>query len=113
MVKERLNESNRHTIAIQLGQGKSVSEIASVRATVHGLPDVGEDKYTLCLNGQPYVDVYFVPYMGSSKYPPSGLCFTDDRLGWSERRLAAKHRYEQTGTVLTEDEQKESTIIRF
>ena len=29
MVKERLNESNRHNIAIQLGQGKSVSEIAT------------------------------------------------------------------------------------
>lgn len=81
------------------------------RATVHGLPDVGEDKYTLYLNGQPYTDVYFVPYIGRSKYPPAGLHFVDEKKDWVEERLAAKRRYDETGSVIIESE--DSDIIYF
>ena len=80
-------------------------------ATVHGLPDVGEDKYTLYLYDQPYIDVYFVPYIGRSKYPPAGLCFVDEKKDWTEERIAAKRRFEETGSVIIESE--DSDIIYF
>ena len=67
------------------------SGYTSIRAAVHGLPDVGEDKYTLYLDGQPYTDIYFVPYVGTAEFPPAGLCFTDDKRDWSEERHAAKY----------------------
>lgn len=89
------------------------SHYTSVRSAVHGLPDVGEDKYTLYLNGQPYTEVYFVPYVGRSKFPPAGLNFVDDRKDWTADRLAAKQRYERTGTIQTEEEQKEGNVIYF
>ena len=44
------------------------SGYTSIRAAVHGLPDVGEDKYTLYLDGQPYTDIYFVPYVGTAEF---------------------------------------------
>ncbi len=67
------------------------SGYTSIRAAVHGLPDVGEDKYTLYLDGQPYKDIYFVPYVGTAEFPPAGLCFTDDKRDWDEERRVAKY----------------------
>ena len=67
------------------------SGYTSIRAAVHGLPDVGEDKYKLFLDGQPYTDVYFVPYVGVAEFPPAGLCFTDDKRDWDEERRVAKY----------------------
>lgn len=70
------------------------SGYTSIRAEVYGLPDVGEDRYTLYLDGQPYSDVYFVPYVGTAEFPPAGLGFTDDKRDWNEERLVAKYASE-------------------
>lgn len=66
------------------------SEYTSIRATVHGLTDVGEDKYTLFLDGKPYADIFFVPYIGKAEFPPAGLSFLDDNRDWNEERRAAE-----------------------
>lgn len=64
------------------------SSYSSVRATVHGHADVGEDMYTLYLNGEKYTDIYVVPYVGESKFPPAGLYFCDDDTDWDLEREA-------------------------
>lgn len=76
------------------------SGYTSIRATVHGLTDVGEDKYTLFLDGQPYADIFFVPYIGKAEFPPAGLSFSDDNRDWDEERRAA----EQTKLLEIENE---------
>ena len=70
------------------------SGYTSIRADVHGMPNVGVDKYTLFLDGQPYTDLYFVPYVGTAEFPPAGLCFIDDDTDWDEERLVAKRAYQ-------------------
>ena len=59
-----------------------------VRATVRGQKDVGEDIYTLYLNGEKYTDLYFVLYVGESEFPPAGLYFCDDDIDWDLKREA-------------------------
>ena len=83
-----------HRLCTTDGNTFTWSTYTSVRAEVHGIPDVGEDQYTLYLNGQPYGDVYFVLYVGKSEFPPAGLSFVDDRRNWVEERLAAKCAHE-------------------
>lgn len=60
----------------------------SIRATVHGYEDVGEDVYTLYLNGEKHTDLYFVLYVGESKFPPAKLYFCDDVTDWDLEREA-------------------------
>lgn len=64
------------------------SGYTSIRATVRGHADVGEDVYTLYLNGEKYTDIYVVPYVGESKFPPAGLYFCDDDTDWDLEREA-------------------------
>lgn len=44
--------------------------------------------YTLYLNGEKYTDIYVVPYVGESKFPPAGLYFCDDDTDWDLEREA-------------------------
>lgn len=64
------------------------SSYTSIRATVRGHADVGEDVYTLYLSGEKYADIYVVPYVGESKFPPAGLYFCDDDTDWDLEREA-------------------------
>ena len=64
------------------------SSYTSIRATVRGHADVGEDVYTLYLNGEKYTDIYVVPYVGESQFPPAGLYFCDDDTDWDLEREA-------------------------
>lgn len=64
------------------------SGYTSIRATVRGHKDVGEDVYTLYLNGEKYTNIYVVPYVGESKFPPAGLYFCDDDTDWDLEREA-------------------------
>ena len=66
------------------------SGYTSIRAKVGNLEDVGEDVYTLYLNDEPYTQLYFVPYVGESEYPPTGLSFIDDDKDWDLERAAAE-----------------------
>lgn len=66
------------------------SGYTSIRAKVGTLDDVGEDVYTLYLNGEQYTKLYFVPYVGKSEYPPTGLSFIDDNRDWDVERGAAE-----------------------
>ena len=60
----------------------------SIRTQLHGLEDVGEDVYTLYLDGEVYTKIYVVPYIGMSKFPPAGLIFCDDDKDWDLEREA-------------------------
>lgn len=60
----------------------------SIRATVGGQQDVGEDIYTLYLNGEVYTELYFVMYCGESEAPPAGMYFYGDSTDWDIRREA-------------------------
>ena len=64
------------------------SGYTSIRATVRGHADVGEDVYTLYLDGEKYTDIYVVPYVGESKFPPAGLYFCDEETDWDLEREA-------------------------
>ena len=72
------------------GEKFTWSGYTSIRAKVGNLEDVGEDVYTLYLNGVKYTDVYFVPYTGESEYPPAGMYFIDDERDWDLERSAAE-----------------------
>ena len=60
----------------------------SIRATVGGQQDIGEDVYTLYLNGEVYTELYFVMYCGESEAPPAGMYFYGDSTDWDIRREA-------------------------
>lgn len=64
------------------------SSYTSIRATVRGHADVGEDVYTLYLNGEKYTDIYVVTYVGESTFPPADLYFCDDDTDWDLEREA-------------------------
>lgn len=98
------------------------SGYTSIRAEVHGLPDVGVDKYTLYLDEQPYTEVFFVPYVGTAEFPPAGLFFVDDDTDWDEERLLAQRAYEMgtsreivrklTAIEAEEKEQEDKDAVR-
>lgn len=60
----------------------------SIRATVCGYEDIGEDVYTLYLNNEVYTNLYFVLYAGQSEFPPAGLYFYGDNVDWDLKREA-------------------------
>lgn len=64
------------------------SSYKSIRAHIYGIGEVGEDKYTIFLDGKPYTDLYFVLYIGESEFPPAGLYFCDDDRDWDLEREA-------------------------
>lgn len=71
-----------------------------IRATVGGYEDVGEDVYTLYLDGEKYTKLYIIHYVGESKFPPAGMYFCDDDTDWDlEREAFGKGR---TGVQLVE-----------
>lgn len=102
IISESLDGTSEYLSRLCTLDGKKFtwSEHTSIRATVHGLADVGEDRYTLFLDGQPYADIFFVPYIGKAKFPPVGLSFSDDNRNWDEERRAA----EQTKLLEIENE---------
>lgn len=64
------------------------SHYTSIRATVGDYADIGEDKYTLYLDGEEYGELFFVPYSGVTEFPPAGLYFIDDNKDWDLEREA-------------------------
>lgn len=64
------------------------SPYISVQATIDEYTDIGEDKYTLFLDGKEYADLYFILYLGESTFPPAGLYFSDDSTDWDLEREA-------------------------
>lgn len=62
----------------------------SIRTTVREYENVGEDVYTLYLDGSKYADIYVIPYVGESRFPPAGLCFCDDDTDWDLEREASE-----------------------
>ena len=66
------------------------SSYTMISASLHGLKDVGEDKYTLYLDGKPYAELFFVLYYGQTEFPPAGLYFIDDERDWDLEREALR-----------------------
>lgn len=64
------------------------SSYTGIRTNIGELTDIGEDMYTLYLEGQPYTKLYFVPYCAETKFPPAGLYFSDDSTDWDLEREA-------------------------
>ena len=92
IISENLEGTSAYLARLCTPDGRTFtwSGYTSIRASVHGLPDVGEDKYTLYLDGHPYTDLFFVPYVGKAEFPPAGLCFIDDNKDWEKERRVAK-----------------------
>lgn len=68
------------------GEKFTWSPCTSIRVTIDEYQDIGEDMYTLYLNGNEYTKLYFVLYVGESIFPPAGLCFCDDDTDWDTER---------------------------
>ena len=96
IISESLQDTTAYLSRLCTSDGKKFtwSGYTTIRASVHGLPDVGEDRYTLYLAGQPYIDVFFVPYIGTADFPPAGLFFSDDTTDWDQNRRIAKKAFE-------------------
>ena len=70
------------------GKESSFTLPATIRATVGDYEDVGEDVYMLYWNGKAYTKLYFVLYVGDSKFPPADLYFYGDDTDWDIEREA-------------------------
>ncbi len=105
IISESLQDTEEYLKNLRTPQWKSFkwSGYTSIRATVHGLQDVGEDRYTLYLDGKPYTNLYFVPYIERADFPPAGICFWSDDRDWDEARLAAK-RAKEVGPILLKNQ---------
>lgn len=81
-------ENYLNKLCTREGEKFTWSSYGTIRATVCDYEDVGEDVYMLYWNGKAYTKLYFVLYVGDSKFPPAGLCFYGDDTDWDLEREA-------------------------
>ncbi len=104
VISESVNDAYRYLGRLCTANGEKLtrSEVVTLDATVHGLTDVTMDRYTLCLNGKPYNNVYIVPNIGKAEFPPAGLYFSDDKRDWDAERHHAERAYDMGVDIETE-----------
>ena len=88
------------------------SRYHSIRTQLHGLKDVGEDVYTLYLDGEIYTKIYVVPYIGMSKFPPAGMIFCDDDRDWDLEREAFSKGLDVEDLIKLREIEKENEEMR-
>lgn len=70
------------------GQRFTWTAPTSIRSDCHGITDIGIDRYTLLLDSVKFNDLYIIPFVGQSEFPPYGLFFVDNIKDLSEEREA-------------------------
>lgn len=88
------------------------SSYKSIRAHIDGIGEIGEDKYTIFLDGKPYADLYFVLYIGESEFPPAGLYFCDDNRDWDLEREALSMGISVNTLLLLRKQEEEQRKIK-
>ena len=88
------------------------SSYKSIRAHIDGIGEIGEDKYTIFLDGKPYTDLYFVLYIGESEFPPAGLYFCDDNRDWDLEREALSNGISVNTLLLLRKQEEEQKRIK-